>query len=102
VRAHELVVSAGDATAEGERWQRLLDPLQPTEPSRWHPGDGPAIRIVEGREDRIEGMVWTVRSLERAADWLRKHDLLREEIHGTIGIAPEPLQGVNIRLAAEG
>jgi hypothetical protein len=47
-------------------------------------------------------MVWTVRSLERAADWLRKHDLLREEIHGTIAIAPEPLQGVNIRLAAEG
>jgi hypothetical protein len=74
VRTHELVVSARDATA---------------------------VRIVEGPENRIEGMVWTVRSPETAADWLRKHDLLRAERHGTISIARETLQGVNIRLQAE-
>jgi hypothetical protein len=39
---------------------------------------------------------------ETAANWLRKHDLLRQERHGTISIAPEMLQGVDIRLQAEG
>jgi hypothetical protein len=102
VRTHELVVAARDAAAEANRWQRLLDPLQPTEPERWQPGDGPAVRIVEGGEDRIEAMVWTVRSLEKAADWLRKHDLFREGDDGTISIAPEALQGVNVWLEAEG
>jgi hypothetical protein len=102
VRTHELVVTARDAAAEANRWQRLLDPLQPTEPGRWQPGDGPAVRIVEGGENRIEGMVWRVRSLDMAADWLRKHDLFREGRDGTISIAPEALQGVNIWLEDEG
>jgi hypothetical protein len=88
--------------AEAGRWQRLLDPLQPTEPGRWQPGDGPAVRIVEGGEDRIEEMVWRVRSVEKVADWLRKQGLLREGRGGTINIAPEALQGVNVRLEAEG
>jgi hypothetical protein len=101
VRTHELVVAARDAAAEADRWQRLLDPLQPTEPGRWQPGDGPAVRIVEAGEDRIEGMVWRVRSLETAADWLHKQGLFREGRDGTISIAPEALQGVNVWLEAE-
>jgi hypothetical protein len=59
------------------------------------------VRIVEGGEAHIEGMVWTVRSLDRAADWLRKQGLFGEERDGTISIAPEALQGVNVWLEAE-
>lgn len=101
VRTRELVVTTRDAAAEAERWQRLLEPLDPTEPGRWQPGDGPALRVVEGREDRIDRMVWTVRSLERAADWLRGQGMLGEEREGNIDIAPGALQGVNVSLAAE-
>lgn len=102
VRTHEVVVAARDATAEAARWQRLLDPLAPLEPGRWQPGDGPALRIVEGREDRIEAMVWTVRSPDDAAHWLRRQDMLGEERDGTVGIAPDALQGLDVRLAAAG
>lgn len=101
VRTREVVVAARDVAAEAERWQRLLDPLRPTGPGRWQPGDGPAVRIVEGSEDRIERMVWTVRALDNAADWLRKQGLLAEGSDGAIRIAPEALQGVNIWLEAE-
>ena len=101
VRTHELVITARDAAAEAERWQRLLDPLQPTDPGRWQPGDGPAVRVVEGGEDRIERTVWSVRSLERAADWLREHGMLREGPDGAVGIDPEILQGVNVWLTAD-
>jgi hypothetical protein len=100
MRTHELVIGARDAAAEVDRWQRLLDPLQPTEPGSWQPGDGPAVRILERGEDRIE-MVWTVRSLDKAADWLRQQGLFGEGRDGTISIAPEALQGMNVWLAAE-
>jgi hypothetical protein len=101
VRTQELVVTAREAAAEVDRWQRLLDPLEPTEPGRWQPGDGPALRVVEGDEDRIDRMVWTVRSLDKAADWLRGQDMLAAGPEGTISIAPDVLQGVNISLEAE-
>ena len=102
VRTRELVVAARDAAAEADRWQRLLDPLEPTEPGRWQPGEGPAVRIVESGEDRIERMVWTVRSLDGAADWLRKQGLFGDRRDGTIRIAPEALQGVNTWLRQRG
>ena len=98
VTTAELVVAARDAAAEAERWQRLFDPLQPSEPGCWRPGDGPALRVVEGAENRIESMVWNVRSLADAADWLRREGMLGSADDGTVTIAPEALQGVNIRL----
>ncbi len=101
VRTQELVVTARDAAAEVDRWQGLLAPLEPTEPGRWQPGDGPAVRIAEGPEDRIDRMVWTVRSRDRAADWLRGQGMLGKESEETISIAPDALQGVNVALAAE-
>lgn len=101
VRTREIVVAARDAAAEAARWQRLLDPLEPVEPGRWQPGDGPAVRIVEGREDRIEAMVWTVRSPDAAAARLREQGLFGEERDGTVRIAPDALQGLNVWLEAE-
>jgi hypothetical protein len=43
-------------------------------------------------------MVWRVRSLEQAADWLRRQHLLHEDRDGRIGIAPQALQGVQVWL----
>jgi hypothetical protein len=98
VRTRELIVSARDAASEEERWQRLLDPVQPSQPGRWVLGDGPAIRLVEGAKDGIRAVVWEVHSTDRAADWLRGQGWLGEERDGELSIAPEPLQGLDVRL----
>jgi hypothetical protein len=100
IRTRELIVSARDPGSEEERWQRLLDPVQPSQPGRWVLGDGPAIRLVEGAKDGIRAVVWEVHSIDRAADWLRGQRWLGEESDGELSIAPEPLQGLDVRLAA--
>ena len=97
-RTREIVVTARDAAVEQERWQRLLDPVEPSGAGRWELGDGPAIRLVEGAEDGIQALVWEVRSIERAADWLRSERWLGTERDGQVTIAAEPLQGLDIRL----
>jgi Glyoxalase/Bleomycin resistance protein/Dioxygenase superfamily len=98
VSVAEIVISARDAGAETQRWQALLDPFEPVEPGLWQLGDGPAIRVMEGAEDRIKALVWHVRSLEQAVEWLD-----RERMLATIGehpaIAPEAVQGIEIQLA---
>jgi hypothetical protein len=98
VRTRGIRVSARDLAAEEQRWQRLLDPVRPTESCRWELGDGPAIRLVEGADDGIQTVVWEVGSLGRAGDWLRAEGWLGEEREGEISIAAEPLQGLDVRL----
>jgi hypothetical protein len=101
VRTRELVVTARDAASEQERWQRLLDPVRPSQPGRWEVGDGPALRLVEGPVDGIRTTVWEVRSLDRAADWLRAQGWLGERRDGELSIAAEPLQGLDVRLTGD-
>jgi hypothetical protein len=98
IRTSEVVLTARDAAAETERWQRLLDPAQPSQTGRWELGDGPAIKISEGPEDQIRALVWEVRSLDRAADWLRGEGWLGDERDGHVSIAADPLQGLDIQL----
>lgn len=99
IRTREVIVSARDAASEQERWQHLLDPVQPSQPGRWVLGDGPAIRLVEGAKDEISAVVWEVHSTDRAAEWLRGQGWLGGERDGDLSIAPEPLQGLDVRLA---
>lgn len=60
--AAEIVISSADAEAARGRWQRLLDPLQPTGPLTWCPPIGPAITLVEGDADRVDHLALAVRS----------------------------------------
>lgn len=68
--ARELVISTRDAEAARARWQRLLDPLQPTQPLKWQPAIGPAITLVPGNEERVDHLALAVRSPDVAdAAW---------------------------------
>jgi hypothetical protein len=96
-RTREIVVHARDLGPEVERWSRLLRPASETEPGLWLLSDGPAIRLTEGPDDRIAGLVWEVHSLDRAAEWLRAKDWLAGR-NGVVRIAPEPVQGIDITL----
>jgi hypothetical protein len=99
VTTTEVVIEARDAPAEASRWQRLLDPIDSAEDGVWPIGDGPALRIVEGSEDRIKALVWRVRSVDVARTWLERESLLGQRDDG-LTIAPQATQGVEIRLVA--
>jgi hypothetical protein len=101
LRTHEIVVGARDVASEGERWQRLLEPVKAVQSGRWELGDGPAIKLVEAPEDGIRALVWEVVSLDRAADWLRAQGWFGEEREDGISLAAEPLQGLEVRLTAD-
>lgn len=94
----EVVVSARDLAAEEQRWQHLLDPIMPAERCHSEVCDGPAIRLVKGRDDGIEAVVWRVRSLGRAADWLRSQGWLGGQGEHELSIVAEPMQGLNVQL----
>ena len=98
-RVREVVVGARDVAAEGERWQRLLDPHEPASDGAWHLGDGPALRLIEDEADRIHCLVWEVSSLDRAADFLERAQMLEKTTTDEVAISPRALQGIAIRLA---
>lgn len=96
--ASEIIVSARDFAEEWRRWRRLLYPTQPDELGRWELGDGPALKLVEGNEDAIQALIWNVSSLGKAADWLKGKGWLGNTHEDEVSIAPEPLQGLDVRL----
>jgi hypothetical protein len=93
----EIVVHARELGSEIDRWDRLLRPVSQIEPGLWRLSDGPAIRLTEGPDDRIAGLVWEVESLDHAAEWLRAREWLSER-SGVVRISPEPVQGLEITL----
>jgi hypothetical protein len=64
--AVELVIATRDTGAAARRWQRLFDPLPPSEPLTWRPSTGPAIRVVQGEDDRVDHLTLAVRSAQDA------------------------------------
>lgn len=64
--ATQLVIATPDLEAAANRWQRLLDPLRPTEPGAWRPAIGPAIKLVPGDDERVDYLLLTVRSTATA------------------------------------
>jgi hypothetical protein len=99
VTTEEVVVEAEDLSAEISRWQRLLHPIEATREGVWRIGDGPVLRVVEGSADRIQALVWRVRSLDAAQSWLERESLLGRDGDG-LTIAPQATQGVEIRLVS--
>ena len=58
----ELVLGSRDPGAAAERWQRLLDPLEPVAPGHWSfPAGGPDLRIAASDDERCERLVLTLR-----------------------------------------
>lgn len=96
----EIVIGAKDLAAETERWSNLLDPAPLTE-GAWELGDGPAIRLTAGSEDRIEALVCEVASLDRAKRFLEDEGLLAPAGETQLTIDSEAIQGLEIRLVEQ-
>ena len=62
----ELVIASPDRAAAEARWRRLLDPVEPVG-GVWILPLGPALRLVPGPADQVEGLVLRVRDPAAAA-----------------------------------
>jgi hypothetical protein len=95
---HEVIVGATDLKQAMNLWERLLAPARAVEPGLWRAGDGPAIRVVQSRENRLQGIVIRVASLSRAKTFLQEKGLLGSVSEGSLTIDANKLEGLNIKL----
>jgi hypothetical protein len=94
----EIIVGVTDLNAAGALWQSLLDPLPPSAPGLWRVGEGPAIRLVQAQENRLQGLVVGVRSLGAAESFLRHRALLGPVSDSGVMIDQTKVDGLTIRL----
>jgi hypothetical protein len=94
----EVVVGATDLKEAAGLWGTLLAPRRSSAPGLWQVGDGPAIRVVQAGESRLQGLVISVVSLRRAKAFLRERGLLGSVTEEDATIDPSKIQGLNIRL----
>ncbi len=90
----EIVIATENAKSKQAAWSRLLG--KPYSAGVWHIGSGPAIHIVEGPgADRIQAIVLTVQSLDKAKEILKTKRLLPP---GGSSLNPVKVQQLRINL----
>jgi hypothetical protein len=94
----EVIVGANDLKLAMKLWERLLAPGLAVEPGLWRVGNGPAIRVVQAPESRLQGIVIRVASLSRAKTYLQEKGLLGSVSEERLTIDPNKLDGLSIQL----
>ena len=94
----EVIVGVADPEAARGLWQKLLDPTPSSAPGTWQVSDGPAIRLVQAKENTTQGLVITVESLPRATAFLREKGLLGSDSDREATIEPSRIFGLDIRI----
>src|SRR5688500_15586323 len=94
----EVIVSATDLDEATRLWKKLLGPNSPSAPGVWPVGDGPAIRVVRAKENKLQGLIISVLSLPRAKAFLRERGLLGPVTRNRVTIDSSKIQGLNIQL----
>ena len=94
----EMIVGATHVKVALNLWERLLAPRRTVEPGFWRVDDGPGIRLVQARENRLQAIVISVASLSRAKAFLQENGLLGSVSEGGLTIDPSKLEGLDIRL----
>lgn len=100
--AKEVIIGASDLKAAARLRGKLLQPRLSSAPGLWQVGDGPAIRVVRAVEDKLQELVISVASLQRAKAFLRKRGLLGSVTEKGATIDPSKIQGLKIRLVEGG
>jgi hypothetical protein len=101
IAVKEVIVGAKDVKASAALWEKLLQPWRRSARSVWHVGHGPAIRLVQAEENKLQGFVISVVSLRKAEAFLRERGLLGSASKSSVTIDPSKIQGVNITLAED-
>jgi len=96
----EIVVGVKDFDAAREVWRKLYAPAPEKAEGVWEVDDGPAARLVRAASDSIRTLTLKVSSLERAETSLREGGMLGAFDDDEITVAPERLEGLDVRLIA--
>lgn len=97
----EVIVGVSDLETAKGLWQRLLDPTPLSGFNTWQVGDGPAIRLLQAKENAPHGLVITVASLPRAKAFLREKGLLGAASEEQATIEPSKIYGLDIRVVGK-
>jgi hypothetical protein len=97
-QVYEITVGVQNYEHAYECWKALLDPLPEIAKGIWELPDGMHLRLAQRRANGLRRMILQVSSLNRAAQFLHKRDMLGKERDGMVTIAPEKVMGLDIRL----
>jgi hypothetical protein len=92
----EIVIAAANLEKDKTAWRRLLG--EPTPAGNWIMSAGPAIRLVQGAEDRIQKIIFQAKSLDQAKTFLIKKRMLGTVSAREISLSPSRVQRLNISL----
>jgi hypothetical protein len=95
---YEVAIGTRSFHQTREKWHNLLSPIPEVSDGVWRtPGDL-HIRLIPHKEDRLLGMIWQVNSLNRAAQFLNRREMLGPDINGMLTILPQRIGGLDIRI----
>jgi hypothetical protein len=94
----EIVASVKDFEDVQTRWRKFLGASAEVAPGVWEIADGPQVRLVSSPENGIKALVLKVSSLKRAETFLSEKGMLGALADGQLGIAPEKIYGLDVRL----
>ena len=92
----EVIVGVTDLAVARGLWQKLLAPTRSSASSTWQVGNGPAIRLLQTKENAPHGLVISVASLPRAKAFLREKGLLGTDSDDEATIDPSKIFNLNI------
>ncbi len=94
----KLVIGSKDAEALREQWRQAFAPSSMNNDGLMNIGSGPASEIVSASADAIQSLVFEVKSLRAARDFLDAHGLLGDSSGNELRIIPSKVQGLDIRI----
>jgi hypothetical protein len=98
IGVEEIVLYSSDYLASKAKWQNLFDPIEAVEDGYWRVGSGPSLRLVESSIDVVYSVLFKVRSLEAAADYLNEHSLLSTYRDEVLSLDEKALMGLKVQL----
>lgn len=94
----EMRITSKDPGPLKDKWQKIFAPSTFSTEGVISIGDGPGIRINQGKEESIESMLLEVSSLEKARAFLKTSGLLGEASDSELRLDPAKVQGLDIRV----
>jgi hypothetical protein len=94
----EIDILSTQADQTRQLWETVFAPAPMSADGVQSYGSGPAVRISQGSQDFIEGLVLQVASLQTARDFLAGLGILGDSTATELTISPAAVQGLDIRL----
>jgi len=80
-----------------DRWSNFLGPAKHKE-NLWYLPEGPNVRFIEDKYERIQAVVLRVESLQKATDYLKRNNIQGKQSKKSVEIAKERTGGLAIVL----